>query len=83
MDTVLVRWKSQARWHFVTSVLHAKTDCGEPLPLSSEATQHQEINTSQIDSFRGLCEKCFHEMCINRQDRRLWEIYYKHIVGDK
>lgn len=82
-DVVLVRWKDQPEWHFAASVRHATTACGQGIPLSAEATEHQEIDLLKINSFRGLCKKCFHEMCIENQTTQIWNIYYKYIVGEK
>ena len=83
IDAVLVRWQGQPAWHFAPSTLHATTACEKRIPISADATEHQQIDILRITSFRGLCKKCFHEMCIEHQITPLWDIYYKYIVDDQ
>lgn len=79
-EAVLVRWTDEALWHFTPSTLHASTACGLSVPFKEASPQHAEIDLLTIESFKGLCKRCFHEMCIDTQDRRLWDLYYERIA---
>jgi hypothetical protein len=76
----LVRWTGEANWHFVESVNHGTTACNIRVPFKAAALEYCEIEIRKIISFKGTCKKCFHEMCIEFQDPRLWEIYYTYIA---
>ena len=83
IDAVLVKWEGQGEWHIARSERHATTFCEIKIPLSTRPVSHQEIDLLQINNFQGMCKKCFHELCIEHQLEPLWNIYYKHIVGEK
>ena len=83
IDTVLVKWEDEPVWHLTPSVRHANTACEKEIPILKEPTNHQDIDLLQINNFQGICKKCFHEICIEHQIDSLWNIYYKHIVGEK
>ena len=83
IDAVLVKWEGQREWHIARSERHATTFCEIKIPLSTRPVSHQEIDLLQINNFQGMCKKCFHELCIEHQLEPLWNIYYKHIVGEK
>ena len=83
IDAVLVKWGDEPVWHLTPSVRHAKTACKKEIPLLKEPTNHQYIDLLQINNFKGICKKCFHEICIDNQIDPLWDIYYKDIVEEK
>lgn len=79
-ETTLVRWAGESNWHFVESVNHGTTACNLRIPFNETAQEYAEIKIREITSFKGICKKCFHEICIETQDKGLWAIYYDHIV---
>ncbi len=78
---LLVRWTGEANWHFIESVNHGTTECNVRVPFKEAALEFGEIEIREIKSFKGTCKKCFHEICIEVQDPRLWEIYYAYVVN--
>lgn len=82
IETMLVRWAGESSWHFVESVNHGTTACSLSVPFTTASPEYAEIKIREITSFKGLCKKCFHEMCIERQDTDLWALYYAYIAED-
>ncbi len=80
VETILVRWSDQTDLHFTQSVNHGVTACGLTIPLNEIAPEYAEVKVFELTNFKGLCKKCFHEMCIDFQYVALWEIYYAHIA---
>lgn len=79
-ETILVRWAGESNWHFVQSINHGTTACNVHIPLNEVAPEYAEIEIREVTSFKGICKKCFHEMCIDIQDTEMWAIYYAYIA---
>ena len=77
---LLVRWAGQSCWHFVQSFNHGTTACNVRIPLNEVAPEYADIEIHEITNFKGICTKCFHQMCIDTQNSAMWDIYYAYIA---
>lgn len=78
-STTLLRWIDQSQWHIAQSELHGMTFCETKIPHDEMPIQH--VKTGPVQDTEGLCFKCFHNLCIETQNERLWSIYYKVVEG--
>jgi len=77
---LLIKWEDQHEWHITESHNHGQTLCQTSIPLESSPLQYAE--TDIFLNTNGICFKCFHAKCIDVQDLKLWDVYYKHISKD-
>jgi hypothetical protein len=85
MDQLIVSWSpvsSAGRaaqavklWHFLPAEGAASTLCEMRLPVKREDAAHAEIDTADLRSLKGFCITCFHTLCIEKQDPRLWDVF--------